>query len=343
MYHPWAKKQKKSAQDNATVFCRRTFQVHADLEQRNNALKEPESCPGTLPSGERCTGNQFEIVESGSIHTDYQEIKVQDAASSNMGGGTHNTSSSSNIPRSILVKLQHDLVDQCQPGDEVVIVGILLAQWQSTHLPEGVECEVGMAMMAHSVRVIAEKGASAWKSTNTANALTTSLNNHHPREMDNYRKEFEQYWSQPSSIERPIAARDFICKAVCPKLYGMQIIKLALLITLIGGVSSDAYEDQRQTTNATSDGHLSDGNANDEIEEPDAFRLTCSTDPTANTTTTNTNYFGDATTVHRASNRMEQVKTRRRNSSHILLGMSMRIANTDKSQPQSLILQNYNC
>jgi hypothetical protein len=329
--HPWAKKQKSTNKNNngnknkqdetAAMFCRRTFQVHADLEQRNNALKEPETCPGVLPSGERCTGNQFEIVESGSIHTDYQEIKVQDA-SSNMGGGNHslNNNNSSNIPRSILVKLQHDLVDQCQPGDEVVIVGILLAQWQSTTVPEGVECEVGMAMMAHSVRVIAEKGASAWKPTNSTNS---SLNNH-PREIDNYQKEFEQYWRQPSSIERPIAARDFICKAVCPKLYGMQIIKLALLITLIGGVSSVAYEDQRQGTNTTKN-----DTSHDEFE-PDAFRLTSSedqiytTDGTANSTADN--YFGDVTTTNRSSNRMEQVKTRRRNSSHILLGMSIRFS-----------------
>jgi DNA replicative helicase MCM subunit Mcm2 (Cdc46/Mcm family) len=111
--------------------CGRTFLVHADLEQRNNALQEPEVCPGTLPTGERCPGNKFEVVEGGSVHTDYQEIKIQDAVG--------------HIPRSLLVKLQHDLVDRCQPGDEVVVVGILLAQWQQPSVVEGMECHVSMA------------------------------------------------------------------------------------------------------------------------------------------------------------------------------------------------------
>ena len=109
-------KQGNNNNNNKQPCCGREFMVHADLEQRNNALQEPETCPGTLPNGERCPGNQFEVVEGGSVHTDYQEIKIQDAA--NHGGG--NNSGAGHIPRSLLIKLQHDLVDHCQPGDEVV-------------------------------------------------------------------------------------------------------------------------------------------------------------------------------------------------------------------------------
>jgi hypothetical protein len=65
-------------------------------------------------------------------------------------------------------------------------------------------------------------------------------------EQDNLRKEFDAYWSEERNQLYPMLARDFICKSVCPKLYGMKIIKLALLITLIGGVSSDAYQDKQE-------------------------------------------------------------------------------------------------
>jgi DNA replicative helicase MCM subunit Mcm2 (Cdc46/Mcm family) len=208
--------------------CGRTFVAHADMEQRNNALVQPDRCPLLVEGGERCPGPKLEAVEGGSVHTDYQEIKIQEAASSLAIG---------HIPRSLLIKLQHDLVDHCQPGDEVVVVGSLLAQWhQQTVLPD-VDCQIGMAMSAHSVRVIQEKGSSAWKNTAGANSVG---------EQDNLRKEFDAYWSEERNQLYPMLARDFICKSVCPKLYGMKIIKLALLITLIGGVSSDAYQDKQE-------------------------------------------------------------------------------------------------
>jgi DNA replicative helicase MCM subunit Mcm2 (Cdc46/Mcm family) len=36
------------------------------------------------------------------------------------------------IPRTLLIKLQHDLVDTCQPGDDVVVVGTLLSHFPSS-------------------------------------------------------------------------------------------------------------------------------------------------------------------------------------------------------------------
>lgn len=274
--------------------CGRTFTVHADMEQRNNALHCPDRCILSLPSGERCQGNKLQVVEGGSVHTDYQEIKIQEAASRTGIG---------NIPRSLLIKLQHDLVDTCQPGDEVVVVGSLLAQWQQNSVLPDVECQVGMAMSAHSVRVVAEKGSSAWK-----NPSQNSVG-----EMDKFRKEFDEYWGREESKQTPIAARDFICRAVCPKLYGLKVIKLALLITLIGGVSSDAYEDQR-VQDATSR-HTS---IVDEEDEPDQFCFHQGNDDGLSQSAA---YYGDASRSKKASNAPQDkaVKTRRRDQSHLLL------------------------
>jgi len=56
-----------------------------------------------------------------AIKVDYQEMKVQESVS-----GLERVGS---IPRSILVKLTEDLVDGCHPGDEVVVVGSLHAEW----------------------------------------------------------------------------------------------------------------------------------------------------------------------------------------------------------------------
>ena len=114
----------------------------------------PERCQGSITSN--CKGQDFQAVEenNGSVHTDYQEVTIQEAAS--QLGGAH-------VPRSLLVKLEHDLVDRCQPGDEVVIVGVLLSQWHQSVMVD-VDSPVGMALHAHSIRVVQDKSSSAWAS-----------------------------------------------------------------------------------------------------------------------------------------------------------------------------------
>lgn len=241
--------------------CKRAFIVHADLEERHNALPAPTSCP------HQCKGKcKFQIVPEGSVHTDYQEIKLQESASDEK------------LPRSLLVKLHHDLVDTCQPGDDVVIVGSLLAQWQSVFPEE--ECSVGLALSAHSVRVIAE--TSALQST------------------DHFREEFETYWRSNHGIR----ARDFICQAVCPKLYGMKMIKLGLLLTIIGGVSSDVTGQDQKERQAT-----------EEDEGPIPFQVV--TNQTRDDEPLSSYYDGQRKS--RKSRTPQEVQTRRRHQSHLLL------------------------
>jgi DNA replicative helicase MCM subunit Mcm2 (Cdc46/Mcm family) len=323
---------------SGTKGCGRTFCIYADMEARNNALQIPSRCPLTIAAGgggggsnarsatttsaaapaKRCPGTNLQPVENGSVHTDYQEIKIQEAAS-RLGVG--------NIPRSLLIKLQHDLVDTAAPGDEVVVVGSLLAQWEQTPnqaLQNDVEYRVGMAMSAHSIRVVAENGGSAWKSSGQNSV----------GELDKFRKEFEAYWACESNRIRPVAARDFICRAVCPKLYGLQVIKLALLITLIGGVSSDAYEDRDEPGKDASQTQASQPNDGDGAgsgdDQPDAFCVRLLPNRDANSA--GADYYGDSIPNHRLRRRPkrrdDQVKTRRRDQSHLLLvgdpGMSSR-------------------
>lgn len=214
--------------------CSQTLFVSADVEQRHNALRAPDVCTAADKStGQRCGGNKFKVVPKESIHTDYQEIKLQE---------TSHGAGSASIPRSLLVKVQHDLVDSCQPGDQVVVVGSLLAQWpamSSNMLVPDAECPVDMAMMAHSVRVVDDE-----RNNNGSTTLGSDL--------EHFQREFDVYWKEtPQHGQYPIAARDFICQAVCPKLYGMAIIKLALLVTLIGGVSSDVYSNSQASPTST--------------------------------------------------------------------------------------------
>ena len=274
--------------------CGTIFAISADLEQRHNAFAAatPEQCPNKQSGSGSvlCHGTAIKLVPNGSVHTDYQEIKIQESASHLSVG---------QIPRSLLIKLQHDLVDTCQPGDEVVVVGSLLAQWHSSsssssssssdHLV-GTPCHVTMALSAHSIRVVAEKGSSAWKnaasvasssSSSSSSTNKTLSGSSGSGDLDQFRVEFEQYWQQQQRQSPPqlMVARDFICQAVCPKLYGLQVIKLALLLTLIGGVSTDAYlpsSEQQQQQQQQAD-HEKENEHHDENHDdngaPDPFVL----------------------------------------------------------------------
>jgi DNA replicative helicase MCM subunit Mcm2 (Cdc46/Mcm family) len=197
--------------------CGHKFVVYADFEQSNNALNAPTNCPNlSTINGKPCKGTNFEILSGESEFTDYQEIKIQESAS-RLGYGI--------IPNSTLVKMEHDLVDCCKPGDDVVIVGTLSTQWQPT--AANIMCDINIALHAHSVRVVNSGENSTWEE-NQGNT------------REKLRREFFEFWSRPSSRSRPISARNHICRSVCPKLYGLMTIKLALLLTLIGGVN-DAH------------------------------------------------------------------------------------------------------
>ena len=83
------------------------------------------------------------MLAAQSIHTDYQEIKILESVAM-LRVGT--------IAQSMLVKLEYNLVAYCHPGARVLVVGSLISQWQP--LVATIECNVSMALRAHSIMVI---------------------------------------------------------------------------------------------------------------------------------------------------------------------------------------------
>jgi DNA helicase MCM9 len=48
--------------------------------------------------------------------------------------------------------------------------------------------------------------------------------------------EFINFWEKHE--KNPLKARNLILKSMCPQLYGLYLVKLAVAMTLIGGVST---------------------------------------------------------------------------------------------------------
>lgn len=52
---------------------------------------------------------------------------------------------------------------------------------------------------------------------------------------DEYELEFDQLWQKYRN--EPMVGRNLILKSFCPKIYGMYIVKLAIMMVLMGGVA----------------------------------------------------------------------------------------------------------
>ncbi|CAL9771498.1 unnamed protein product [Musa acuminata subsp. burmannicoides] len=180
--------------------CRR-FKVHPELEA-GKSIKPPTSCPST--GSKTCEGTYFAPIEDSKVCHDYQEIKIQESTQL-LGVGS--------IPRSIPVILMNDLVDMVKAGDDVIITGVLSAKWSSDL--KDVRCDLDPILIANYVR--------------RTNQLKSEIGI-----PDDVIKKFEQIWLHYKTA--PLRGRNAILQGICPQVFGLFTVKLAVALTLIGGV-----------------------------------------------------------------------------------------------------------
>ncbi|XP_044507601.1 probable DNA helicase MCM9 isoform X2 [Mangifera indica] len=181
--------------------CKHMFPVYPELETRNSILL-PSSCPSQ--KSKPCEGTNFQYVENTIMCHDYQEIKIQESTQV-LGIGV--------IPRSILVVLKDDLVDIVKAGDDIIVTGILTAKW-SPDLKD-VRCDLDPVLIANHVR--------------RTNELKSDIDI-----PDDIIMQFKQFWTEFK--DTPLKGRNAILRGICPQVFGLFTVKLAVALTLIGGV-----------------------------------------------------------------------------------------------------------
>lgn len=182
--------------------CGHSFTVKAEITMFC-MLSKPSSCPN--PMG--CRGTKF-VPSSNETDlskcSDYQEVLVQEKA---------NNLVLRNVPGSIWVVLEDDLVDCCKPGQDVVVSGILSTRQHK--FVRGQRPDVNFVFQAHNVEVAEEQCASL--------DITAEV-----------KKEFKEFWEEHR--DTPLMGRDLILASVCPQVYGLYLVKLAVALILAGGV-----------------------------------------------------------------------------------------------------------
>ncbi|XP_053301649.1 DNA helicase MCM9 isoform X5 [Pleuronectes platessa] len=182
--------------------CRHVFSMQADFDQFYASVP-PVNCPN--PDG--CNSYKFSCLSGGSEPSackDYQEIKIQEQVQRLSVGS---------IPRSMVVVLEDDLVDSCKSGDDVTVYGVMCQRWKPLY--EGTRSDVEMVLKANNIEV---------NNKQTASALL----------MKDVLQEFAVFWDNYK--HDPIAGRNQILLSLCPQVFGMYVIKLAVAMVLAGGV-----------------------------------------------------------------------------------------------------------
>ncbi|XP_005389182.1 PREDICTED: DNA helicase MCM9 [Chinchilla lanigera] len=183
--------------------CKYRFAVKADFEQYY-VFCRPSSCP----SLESCDSSKFTCLSDLSSNParcrDYQEIKIQEQVQKLSVGS---------IPRSMKVILEDDLVDSCKSGDDLTIYGVVIQRWKP--FQQDVRCEVEIVLRANYVQINNEQSS----------GIVVD---------EEVRKEFEEFWECYRSD--PFAGRNEILASLCPQVFGMYLVKLAVAMVLAGGI-----------------------------------------------------------------------------------------------------------
>jgi DNA replicative helicase MCM subunit Mcm2 (Cdc46/Mcm family) len=183
--------------------CAFEFSVHANVD-RAYGIDEPKGCPQQTCKSFRCNP-----IPEKSVCRDCQELRLQEHATKLAVGS---------IPRSILVVLEDDLVDKCKAGDDVTITGVVRRRWKP--LVRDRKMELELYILAKSMRI----------TTKTSGVDLT----------EDLRREFEDFWELAEKTNRANTFRNHIVASVCPQMHGLYAVKMAVLLTLIGGVGRES-------------------------------------------------------------------------------------------------------
>lgn len=186
--------------------CRQCFAVAADLED-GGAIVPPEACPVR----EGCRGVSFSPAEEAPRMSDFQEIKLQELLSE-VGVGR--------VPASVVVLLEAEHAGSLRAGEDVEVVGYLVRRWQPPS--KGKRCDVELAIRAVRVAKLGRRGGAS------------------ARASAGERRAFESRWQAARAERRELAERDALLRAVCPQVHGLALAKLAVAITLVGGVARES-------------------------------------------------------------------------------------------------------
>ena len=165
-------------------------------------LKKPLKCIN-------CSEKELEMAPENSIFTDFQMVRLQELPEDLPAG---------QLPHYVEVTVMGDLVDQCRPGDRIMLTGIIRIE-QEQISPQVKTSLFRLRMEGNNIEYLGGRAGS--KDTRTVERIAISTEDE---------RQIVSIGSKPDAYEKLIAS-------FAPHVYGHEVIKEAILLLIVGSVT----------------------------------------------------------------------------------------------------------
>jgi replicative DNA helicase Mcm len=173
-----------------------------DAQLKGLLLKRLMKCP-------KCGEREFDMDPENSIFIDFQMVRLQELPEDLPAG---------QLPHYVEVTVMGDLVDQCRPGDRIILTGIVRIE-QEQLAPQVKTSLFRLRMEGNNIEYLGGRAGS--KDTRTVERIAISAEDE---------RQIKAIASKPDAYEKLIAS-------FAPHIYGHEVIKEAILMLIVGSVT----------------------------------------------------------------------------------------------------------
>lgn len=176
--------------------------VITDAELKGLLLKKPQRCPA-------CSEKELEMDPEKSLFTDFQLVRLQELPEDLPAG---------QLPHYVEVTVMGDLVDQCRPGDRIMLTGIIRIEQEPVPIQSKATL-FKLRMEGNNIEYLG--GRAGNKDSRTSERINISTDDE---------KQIRAIANNPDAYEKLVAS-------FAPHIYGHEVIKEAILLLIVGSVT----------------------------------------------------------------------------------------------------------
>ena len=173
-----------------------------EAQLKGLVIKKPVKCSA-------CSEKELEMDPESSLFIDFQLVRLQELPEDLPAG---------QLPHYIEVTVMSDLVDQCRPGDRIILTGIIRIE-QEQLAPQAKTSLFRLRMEGNNIEYLG--GRAGNKDTRSVERIMISTEDE---------RQIRTIASKPDAYEKLIAS-------FAPHIYGHEPIKEAILLLIVGSVT----------------------------------------------------------------------------------------------------------